>query len=169
VNTFKTTYWHTYAGVGTCLIALFFVGYLRDYVFVNINYELIDIYYHRNDWQMPSVLSYFENWDYARLYYFKYALTGLFVVLYLGISMLCVRLLFVKNRYLVYTLAAYSVVITTALMLNKISLLGIDDRQAYLFSRELMGFVQSPFLFIVLLCVFFLAEKKSVFTTEVKR
>lgn len=154
------TYLH-YALVGLCLLALFFIGYIRDYIFVNINYELIDIYYHRNEWTMPTSLSYFNNWEYARLYYFKYTLTALFVVLYLSTSIACIWVLFKSKKYVLYTLLAYGSVIVCALALNFTSYLGIDDRQAYLFSRELMGFVQSPFIFIVLVCVFFMADKQN--------
>ncbi|MEQ1733256.1 MAG: hypothetical protein ABL940_06255 [Bacteroidia bacterium] len=155
-----------YALLGVCFVALFFVGYVRDYVFVNINYELIDIYYKRNEWQMPANLSYFEHWEYARLYYFKYTLTALFVLLYLVVSLASVALLFKPKKYLLYTAIAYITVVVVAYALNNTHLLGIDGRQAYLFSRELMGFVQSPFIFIVLISVFFLAEKQEGLNTQ---
>ncbi len=154
-----------YALLGVCFVALFFVGYVRDYVFVNINYELIDIYYKRNEWQMPANLSYFEHWDYARLYYFKYTLTALFVLLYLLVSLASMVLLFKPKKYLLYTTIAYVTVVVVAYALNNTHLLGIEGRQAYLFSRELMGFVQSPFIFIVLISVFFMAEKQDVVVT----
>ncbi len=159
LTTSQKTYLY-YALVALCLLALFFIGYVRDYIFVNINYELIDIYYHRNEWTMPASLSYFNNWEYARLYYFKYTLTAVFVLLYLATSIACIGILFQSKKYLLYTILAYGSVIVCALGLNYTSYLGIDDRQAYLFSRELMGFVQSPFIFIVLVCVFFMAEKQ---------
>jgi hypothetical protein len=147
--------------VALCLVAIFLIGYVRDYVFVNINYELIDIYYKRNDWQMPTSLNYFENWDYARLYYFKYWFTALFVLLYIITTLVGVKLLFNVKKYLWISIAAYLAVVVVAFVLNNAHLLGVDGNQAYLFSRELMGFVQSPFIFIVLISVFFLADKQS--------
>ena len=66
---------------------------------------------------------------------------------------------------MLYTTIAYVTVVVVAYALNNTHLLGIEGRQAYLFSRELMGFVQSPFIFIVLISVFFMAEKQDVVVT----
>lgn len=140
------------------IVFIFALGYFRDYVFVNINYELIDIYYNRTDWSLQGILAPLEKWPYARLYYFKYVLTLIFTLSYLVLACIGVKALFKDRKYVYYTCYAFGAIFLFSLVVNGFNFFGIVGEEAYHFSRTLMGFVQSPLMFMILVPTFYIAK-----------
>lgn len=149
------------AGLFGIVFLLMFVGFLRDFMFVNINYELIDIYYKRYEWSPPSFLAVFNDWNYDTLYYFKFFLTGLFTLMYCLITILGIRIAFQDKKYLRITIIAFAIIMGLAFLIYLSGFAGIDEEVAYTFSRWLMGFVESPLVLMILVPAFMLHQHQA--------
>lgn len=143
------------------IIVFIAVGFFRDAVFMNLNSQLYKLYFKNYEYTLPDWLSVFEGWPYMKLYYFKYILTALFVLLYL---LLCIASVFAfsgsKNN-IKWVFYAYGIV----LLLSLITYIGgytlNNFPKGFLFTRNLMGLLQSPFIVMIIIPALKLEKKTS--------
>ena len=133
------------------------LGFAREFIFVNINSRLYSLYYHHNDYLLPTSLSFLSNFDFDELYYIKYPLTIFCFLTYYFISFFTVKII-CKDEKIAYSVFYIYLIL---LVLSGVSIsLGYFinnqiDSYSYTFSRWLMGVAQSP-----LVAFFMIASKK---------
>lgn len=130
-----------------CFIGLFaFLGFSREFVFVNINSKLFSLYYHHTTYILPNSLSIFNDCSYSTLYFIKYPLTFVYFTAYLLTSFFAVRVICESKKNAKWVIYIYALL----LVLSGISMLYnylINNQWSgdeYSFSRWLMGIAQSP-------------------------
>ena len=128
------------------IVIFAFLGFSREFLFVNINNLLYKLYYGRLSVPFPESLSFLETLDYTTLYYLKYPLTILYFLAYFFSSLYAVKLICNDKKYSRWTIYIYALLLILAgismaynyLINNKL------NGEEYLFSRWLMGIAQSP-------------------------
>lgn len=134
------------------LIILFIaVGFFRDAVFMNINSQLYKLYFKNYDFTLPDWLSFFDSWPYMKLYYFKYVLTALFILLYLILSLLSVKVFTGNAKNIKWVFYAYAIVLFLSLITYAGGQLFNNFPKGYLFTRNLVGLLQSPFIVMIII------------------
>lgn len=134
------------------LIILFIaVGFFRDAVFMNINSQLYKLYFKNYDFTLPDWLSLFDSWPYMKLYYFKYVLTALFILLYLILSLLSVKVFTGNAKNIKWVFYAYGIVLFLSLITYAGGQLFNNFPKGYLFTRNLVGLLQSPFIVMIII------------------
>jgi len=128
-------------------IAIFaFLGFSREFLFVNINNLLYKLYYGHLSVPFPESLHFLESYDYTTLYYTKYPLTALYFLAYFFTSLYAVKLICQNKKYSLWTIYIYSLLLLLASISMAYNFL-INNKlngEEYLFSRWLMGIAQSP-------------------------
>jgi hypothetical protein len=141
--------------------SLLFIGYYRDFIFKSIN-ALLKAWDAEMDYSLSPSLHFLENYEYDTLVNIKWGLTLFFTLIYLLISLLSIKILFDKKKYLIITLGMYG-----CILLLSIILIGIGycftslSEKMYEFVRYLMGIAQSPIVLMLLIPIFKLSEKEN--------
>jgi len=134
------------------LIILFVaVGFFRDAIFMNINSQLYKLYFKNYEFSLPNWLSSIEAWPYMKLYYFKYFLTAAFVILYLLLTALSVKLFTSESKNIKWVFYAYAIVLTLSLLCFSGGYFLNNFSKGYLFTRNLLGLLQSPFITMIII------------------
>lgn len=133
------------------IIVFIAVGFLRDAVFMNINSQLYKLYFKNYTYSLPDWLSTFNTWPYMKLYYFKYVLTALFVLLYLGLSLFIVKLFTRDITKIKWVFYAYGIVLALSLITYLGGYFLNNFPKGYLFTRNLLGLLQSPFITMIII------------------
>lgn len=125
------------------LILIITTGFVREFVFVNINEQMRFLWFQSEPSQMSSVLNFLSNWTYWQLYYLKWILTLGFTLVFFGETILLARYAlgnwFIKEiAFLYVALFALSGFIFTFYYIFS------DANDGYLIARYLMGMAQSP-------------------------
>jgi hypothetical protein len=142
------------------IIVFIAIGFFRDAVFMNINSQLYKLYFKNYEFTLPNWLSVFSDWPYMRLYYFKYFLTAFFVVIYLLLSVLTVRIMTGDLKRSKWVYYAYGIVIAMASITYLGGYLINNFPKGYLFSRNLLGLLQSPFIIMIIIPALKLEQQK---------
>jgi len=143
------------------VVLLIVVGFLRDFIFVNLNYQASLAYYHQdNDYKLSSLISFIETWSYKRLYISKWILTMLFTILYGAITYFCVYFFFREKKYNKISIGIYIVIISISFLIYLFGYFTNNYQKAYSVSRQLMGLLQSPIIIMLLLPALYLNNKK---------
>ncbi len=127
------------------------VGFFRDAVFMNLNSQLYKLYFKNYEYTLPNWLSFFETWPYMRLYYFKYILTAFFVVLYLILSIISVNIFTGDAKNIKWVFYAYGIVLVLSLITYLGGYLFNNFPKGFLFTRNLLGLLQSPFITMIII------------------
>jgi hypothetical protein len=127
------------------------VGFFRDAVFMNINSQLYKLYFKNYEYSLPDWLGIFDSWPYMKLYYFKYVLTALFVLLYLLLSLLSVKLFTNNTKNLKWVYYAYGIVLLLSVLTYSSGSFLDNFPKGFLFTRNLLGLLQSPFITMIII------------------
>lgn len=125
-----------------------FLGFSREFLFVNINNRIYALYYHNSNTQLPPSLQFISNLDYLTLYYTKYPLTVIYFLAYFFTTYFAVKLICLNKKNSDWVIYIYSIL----LALSGISMVYnyfINNQlhgDNYAFSRWLMGIAQSPLI-----------------------
>lgn len=128
-------------------LALFaFLGFSREFLFVNINNQLYKLYYNNPDYIIPESLRFLSNFSYSQLYYSKYPLTIFYFLAYFFTSLWAARVLSSTKTVSKWIIYIYAILLILAgiTMFYNYFLNNQLDGDAYTFSRWLMGIAQSP-------------------------
>ncbi len=142
---------------------LLFLGYFRDYIFININF-LSGVKYYPNivtDYKLPQQLFFLNAFTYEQLYYGKFLVTMLFSASFLVVSIIVIKKLFSSLTYVKWTVYTYISLIVLSGVFYTYGMLFNDFNNGYKLSRVFMGFLQSPFVLMVLVPAFKIAEKNN--------
>jgi hypothetical protein len=133
-------------------LCFFFLGYFRNFIFLNINERASLLYYKSAYPQFPSFMNMFESYNYNQLVTAKWILTFSFTLIYSLLSATALYVVFNQRQVAFITLGLYG-------LLFIISLIFIISGRIFLqfyvhgfsISRNITHFQQSPVITIVLL------------------
>ena len=139
------------------IILFAFLGFSREFLFVNINSQLYSLFYKNSDYFLPHSLFFLHNIGYSTLYYIKYPLTIVYFLAYFFTSYFAVKYICLHKKNAMWVIYIYVLL----LVLSGISMAYnylINNQLAgdeYTFSRWLMGIAESP-----LVAFFMIASSK---------
>jgi hypothetical protein len=143
--------------LGAVLI-LVLVGFLREFLFVNIGYQSTKVYYKDPEftYELPNALKWLGSLTYHQLYYGKWVLTVLFYGLYYSITAATIHLLYRSRRYNRVTVVVHLILFGVAALFYLVGYLMNRNAEGYTLAREIMGLLQSPLILMILLPTFYL-------------
>ncbi len=143
------------------LAVLFFLGWLRDYFFLNMNDQLYKLYFSGYEFRLPVPLRWMERFPYKELYYLKYFITIVFSVLYFILTWFGLKVFFPKRKQLLKEMIiVYAGLGLIAAIPMIFALFGGSFRAAYGFSRMVIGIMHSPLIFMLSFPAMFLQGKE---------
>lgn len=147
-------------------IAAIALGFLRDSIFKTIN-SLLRAWDLDQDYFLPPLLNFLENFQYDTLVNLKWILTLLFSLLYLLLSLITIKMLFGNRNFFKITIWSYVAILLVSGILITIGYVfkGTTEK-TYEFARYLMGLAQSPLILMILIPAFKLSEKEIDKTSE---
>jgi hypothetical protein len=119
------------------------IGYLRDFLFVNINFAIKKMR-SGEEFQGHSFMEFLKDFEPSTLFASKFVLTGAFTVLNFLPGAFALFLLFSSRLYLRWFLYLYVVVLLVSLAFYGGGYLLGAPQQGYSLARLFMGFLQSP-------------------------
>ena len=128
------------------ILGFFFLGYFRDFIFVNINDALYYIAHNEFKLQhgVDDRMQFLFNFSYKQLYYFKWLLTVIFSGFYFLVSFYTLKFLFPGKNIFKPLVIIYSFLLALSCFVTLIGILLHDNTWTYKISRFLMGIAQSP-------------------------
>jgi hypothetical protein len=142
------------------LIIIIALGFLRDFIFVNINYIIDRLYYNLEVYYYHSFYDFLEPLDVSGLMTLKWILTLLFTLINLGLSVVILKLLFTKSQMPLKLLyLGYLVLFLVASMFVLIGKFGGLTDLGYTLARRFMGVLQSPVPLMIVSAVHLLFDR----------
>lgn len=145
------------------LVSIIALGFLRDFLFININYIIDRLYYNLEVYYYHSFYSFLEPWEVGGLMKLKWGLTLVFMFLNLGLSVLILKNLFAKPRLPLRMLyGGYVLLFLVSGFFYLIGNAGGLPELGYTLARRFMGVLQSPvpLMFAAILHVLFQGAKQ---------
>ena len=147
-------------------IIIIALGFLRLFLFENINFHLQFLYYDMERSHMSESLNFLRTFTYNELYVIKWILTMLFSFAYLFLTCLVIHILFRVKKYVLMTIYMFAAIIfisfvfyTMGLLINWDLQFTDQSKTGYRLARIFMGVVQSPFPLMILIPAFMLSER----------
>ncbi len=146
---------------GAVIVLLFFIGYIRESVFLIINSVL-------KKYQFPYNASYITppNFLYGysdkTLITLKWALTFGFSVLFALFALLLVNFYFRDKTYNIITIRIYLSLIIISFLLSVIGIIFKTFDETYTISRFIIGLAQYPLIPLVLFVLFYFKSKQNL-------
>lgn len=137
----KSSKWLILAALAVAFVVL---GYLRDFLFINLNYHLYHIQNATPTSDAHSFFDFLHNYSFWQIYSAKYALTAAFTAANFTLGYLLLKTLFGKSALLRWYTLVYVIVLTGAGLFFAGGYAVGNPNGGYYFSRILMGFLQSP-------------------------
>jgi len=139
------------------------LGFLRDFLFVNLNYQASKTYYHTiNDYRISESIRFLESWSYTKLYYTKWALTILFSSCYALLTLYSIHLVFKSKFYNKLTMYTYLTLLILSFIAFGVGYLSDNLTKGYSIARQMMGWLQSPIILMLLMPALLLNKNKKV-------
>lgn len=133
-------------------------GFVREFVFLNINEQLAFLYYGHETSNMSWVLGFLGVLTYDQLYWFKWLLTPVFATVFCFETMLSLKQLF-GDAHAKETLALFvGLLALSAVLFGGFWVFG-DIVGGYTQARFLMGLAQSPFPLMLLIPAILLKKR----------
>ena len=131
-------------------VILLILGYLKDFIFININTHLFYVKRNLEDLRSHTFFNFLNNFSFKTVYYLKYFLTAFFLSTYYFVSVLVLRILnkinLVKYLKIIYLVVIF---ISAAFFLGGFFL--NQPETGYSVSRVFIGPLESPLPLIFLL------------------
>jgi hypothetical protein len=143
----------------TMIVVFVITGFIRDAVFTNINAQLFKLYFKNYEFTLPPYLSAFDSWPYMKLYYFKYVLTAASIFIYFLLSVAAIRVFSGSMSTVKWVYYAYGIVLLLCLLTYFGGVLLHNFPKGYLFTRNLVGLLQSPFIVMMIIPALKLEKK----------
>jgi hypothetical protein len=146
------------------IVLIFIIGYFRELIFVHINFQRTQVYYHETDldynYTFPGILLFLKKLDYFQLTQLKWILTVVFYLIYFTITYLLVSNIFKNKMYNLITIAIHVLFFAIAGVFYLIGNFTGKGLEGYTLSREFMGILQSPLLLMILVPTFILSDRQ---------
>lgn len=135
------------------------LGSLREFIFVNINYQLKYLYYEQAESYAHSFFDFLNNYSYAEIYYSKWWLMAIFTILFWVCSLLIVYFLKPERKWLKWMTLMYATLIVAAGIIFFFGWVFGQIDGGYAISRLVLGVAHSPLpVMIMALAMLFLSQ-----------
>ena len=126
--------------------AFAFLGFTKEFLFVNINNQLYKTYYKNNDILISKSLTFLSKYSYETLYYIKYPLTLIYFIVYFLVSFYSVKIICDNKKITMWIVYIYSLlfILSSITMFYNYIINNQLSGEEYTFSRWLMGIAESP-------------------------
>ncbi len=144
------------AKIITALLVLLFIltGFFREFVFLNVNEQMRVTYYNAPDTFVAPSMQWLESLSYTSLYYFKWILTAVFILIFAGMAAVIVQLIFQDKKLIRIAVHTYLLIFSTSFLFYLIGALFSNTETTYAIARFLAGLAESPALLIILVGAF---------------
>jgi len=139
---------------GLLLLFIFFVGYIREAVFLVINSVYKDQKFPYN-YAYITPPDFLYQWNETTLLYLKWGLTLFFSLTFTGLTLGLIHYYFKIKKYDKFTLLIYGILILFAAIVSIIGIIINSFDSVYTLSRFIIGLVQSPLISLVLFVLFY--------------
>lgn len=137
------------------LIALYIAtGFLREFIFLNINEQSRVTFYHQTDSHVAPSMQWLSGLSYSTLYYAKWPLTLLFTAYFAFIAAAIVKKWFDDRNLMKITWWAYAITFAAGLLFYLAGSLTGARESTYGIARFLAGLTETPALLVMLLASF---------------
>lgn len=130
------------------------IGYFREKFFVSLNHLMFIKYYgHGNDAPLDPFILFLNGFDYNTLYYLKYPLTLLFIIIFACLSLFSLKYILPDKKLSRWVVYSYLILLTLAglsMLFGYIVNQRLQDDE-YTLSRWLVGIAQSPIITLIIL------------------
>ena len=135
--------------LGILIPLIILLGFLRDYFFVNINWVYLTLTINRKNAARPEFYELLE-WSTDEILGLKWALTVLFYLLYLGLTLLIIHIAFKKRSLNILTFLLYVGIFVVSGLLYIIGWITGSSADLYGVIHWLMSMAQSffPLMFL---------------------
>lgn len=130
--------------LGLVLALIIFCGYLRDYLFININIQLVYLYYGHDYAKVNSSLDFLTQLSYNNLLWLKWILTAVFTIIYLLITLLAIKTIYKDKNYLQWIFWGYAMTTAISFTIYIGGAYIAYPRECFRVARTIMGVLQSP-------------------------
>ena len=132
------------------ILGMSLLGYMRDVIFRNFNAQLWHFHHPGMPSYTDSFFIFLSQWSFNQVYYSKYLLTAIFLVVFYFLNLLALRILFkeaIIERILRW---GYLLIILFAGVMFAGGFAFHQAEAGYRLARVLTGILQSPVPFLVL-------------------
>lgn len=137
------------------LVAIYLVtGFSREYVFTNVNEQMRVNYYHSSDSHVSPGMLWLSDFSSAKLYYAKWIMTLLFMILFAFLAATIIRIAFEEKKMVRYCWIIYGAVFITGFIFYYIGSLSGNPETTYEIARFLAGLTETPALLIIISAAF---------------
>jgi hypothetical protein len=131
------------------IAAIIFIGFFREFLFTHINEQLFALWYDEPS-RASDAIPFLKSVDYYTLYYSKWILTALFSVLFFGLTIGVLKVIFDKHFWK-ETALIYGVLVACSIIVMGYGYFTNTLEESYLLARLFMGVAQSPLLLMVMI------------------
>ena len=141
-----------------------FLGFTKEFLFVNINNQLYKTYYKNNDIFISKSLNFLSKYSYETLYYIKYPLTIIYFIVYFMVSFYSVKIICDNKKITIWIVYIYSLlfILSSITMLYNYIINNQLSGEEYTFSRWLMGIAESPLVAFFVISASALSSKFNI-------
>ena len=142
------------------ILLILTLGYYRDFIFKGIN-AILQSKELNASYTPAASLQFLQTYTISQLLKLKWGLTLLFSLIYLGITLFTIHLIFNNPKFNRVTIGTYLVIglLSGFFMATGFVFTGLSDKM-YDFSRYLMGMAQSPIILMILIPAFKLSAQE---------
>lgn len=144
------------AKIITAFLVLLFIltGFFREFVFLNVNEQMRVTYYSSPDNFVAPSMQWLSSISYTSLYYFKWILTAVFILIFAGLTAVIVKLIFQDKKLIRISVITYLAIFSASFLFYLIGALSGNTETTYTIARFLAGLAESPALLIILVGAF---------------
>ena len=139
---------------GLLLLFIFFVGYVREAIFLVINSVYKDQGFPYNSAYITPP-DFLYQWNETTLLYLKWGLTLFFSLTFTGLTLWLIHYYYQNKKFNLFTLVIYGSLILFASTVSIVGVLINNFDSVYTLSRFIVGLVQSPLISLVLFVLFY--------------
>mgnify|MGYP006141722433 FL=1 len=135
--------------IASSIIAVIILGFFREFLFTHINEQLFALWYDEPS-RASDAIPFLKSVDYYTLYSTKWFLTALFSVLFFGVTIGILKIIFDKS-YWKEIVIIYGVLIACSVITTGYGYATNTLEETYLLARLFMGVAQSPLILMVMI------------------
>lgn len=145
--------------IASSIIAVIILGFFREFLFTHINEQLFALWYDEPS-RASDAIPCLKSVDYYTLYYTKWFLTALFSVLFYGVTIGLLKIIF-DTSYWKEILIIYGALIACSVITMAYGYATNTLEETYLLARLFMGVAQSPLVLMVMIPGIWLRKRSS--------
>jgi hypothetical protein len=111
-------------------------------------------YYNAPETFVAPSMQWLESISYTSLYYLKWILTAVFVLIFAGMAAMIVKLIFQDKKLIRISVLTYLLIFSASFLFYLIGALSGNTETTYAIARFLAGLAESPALLIILVGAF---------------